>query len=79
MKSKIQPNAKVGEIRENARKVKYPKDYIPFTSKDKFNKKFTKGDFVYMINRGRVNAMHRPTKTIFEWSSTSRKWRELKR
>jgi len=68
-KKKPYPNANVTEVRDNAKKSGYP-GY----------KKYTKGNFTYLVGRGGVMAYYTPSmkkklQIMFEWSPKARKWK----
>lgn len=68
---KIYPNAKVGEVKKKARKMRYPPR--------EGTKKYEKGNFMYLVSGeiDEVIAMHKPTKTMFKWSTKTRMWRKV--
>ena len=71
------PNATIGEIRKNAKKIVSLFAYVP--GHPKISKKYQKGNFMYLIHGYDITAFYIPSqkkklKIMFEWNSKKRKW-----
>ena len=71
------PNATIGEIRKNAKKIVSLFPYVP--GHPKVSKRYKKGNFVYLIHGYDITAMYIPSqkkklKIMFEWKPKKKKW-----
>jgi len=75
--NKLYPNATIGEIRKNAKKIVSLFSYVP--GHPKITKKYKKGNFMYLIHGYDITSMYIPSqkkklKIMFEWIPKKRKW-----
>ena len=71
------PNATIGEIRKNAKKMVSLFPYVP--GHPRVSKRYKKGNFVYLIHGYDITAFYAPSqkqklKIMFEWKPKKRKW-----